>query len=80
MADENKGSAERDYRGVDGAVDDADPPPNPETRLPRGQTGGSKVNSPRRGVRDPGKPHTGSEGEPAYGTPITKPLVGDDSD
>lgn len=62
-----EGSKFRDYRGTEGQVEDADPPPDENRRNPRGRTGVSRGQSPRPGVRDPGKPHTGSEGEPAYG-------------
>ncbi len=63
-----EGSKSRDYRGVDGAVDDADNPP--KKKIPRGRVGVSRPKSPRRGVRDPGDAHEGSEGEPSYGAPI----------
>jgi hypothetical protein len=71
MADEAEYN-HRDYRGTEGAIDDADPPPSSERRegLQAGRSGESKVKSPRRGVRDPGKASEGSEGEPAYGAPI----------
>lgn len=62
----SEGSKHRDYRGVEGQVKDADN----ERRLPRGRIGASRPKSPRPGVRDPGKPHKGPEGEKAYGTPI----------
>jgi hypothetical protein len=68
MAEESKGSNTRDYRGVDGVVDDAD---NPPKRIPRGRVGASRPKSPRPGVRDPGKPHEGPDGEKAYGAPIS---------
>jgi hypothetical protein len=73
---EDSGSVRRDYRGTKGVIEDADPvasPPDERTRNERGQTGGSEVKSPRTGVRDPGPPHEGSEGEPAYGAPMDTP-------
>jgi hypothetical protein len=62
----------RDYRGTEGVVEDAQRagPPDEGRKLPRGRVGASRGQSPRRGVRDPGKPHTGSEGEPSYGAPM----------
>ena len=76
MADPNKGSATRDYRGTEGAVDDAQEAPTPsETRLARGRIGVSRVKSPRTGVRsvDPDSAVPGSEGEPSYGGPMDTP-------
>lgn len=68
MADE--GSKFRDYRGTEGQIDDADPPPDERRRNARGRVGAGRSKSPRPGVRDPGKPTEGPEGEPAYGAPI----------
>ena len=67
-----EGSKFRDYRGTEGQVEDADPAPPPDERRrnPRGRVGEGRAKSPRRGVRDPGKPVEGSEGEPSYGAPI----------
>lgn len=61
----------RDYRGTRGAIDDADGTSAKKKRkFPRGRVGASRPNSPRSGVRDPGKPHTGADGEKSYGAPI----------
>lgn len=62
----------RDYRGTEGQIDDADPgpPPDEKQKFPRGTIGRGRPKSPRPGVRDPGKPYEGSEGEKAYGPPI----------
>ena len=68
MAEESKGSVHRDYRGVEGAVEDADNAGR--KRIPRGRVGASRPKSPRRGVRDPGDAHEGPDGEKAYGAPI----------
>ena len=71
MADEKKGETHhRDYRGTEGVIDDIDPPPDERRRNARGRTGVGRVKSPRPGVRDPGEPHEGPEGEKAYGAPI----------
>jgi hypothetical protein len=71
---EGEGSVTRDYRGTKGMIDDADPvAPPPDERTRRRNVGGSKVVSPRPGVRDPGPAHEGSEGEPAYGAPMDTP-------
>ena len=71
---EDKGSVFRDYRGTEGVIEDADPspsgPPDERRKLPRGRVGASRPKSPRKGVRDPGKPYEGPEGEKAYGPPI----------
>lgn len=70
MADENKSETHtRDYRGTEGVIDDIDPPPPPDEgrKLPRGRVGVSRPKSPRPGVRDPGEPREGTEGEKAYG-------------
>jgi len=74
MADKitSEGSVFRDYRGTLGAVEDAQGGP-PDERTRRRNRGGSKVESPRTGVRDPGPAHEGSEGEPAYGAPMDTP-------
>ena len=40
-----------------------------ETRFKRGRTGGSKLRSPKKWPAAK-NPHTGTKGEPAYGTPI----------
>ena len=66
-----EGSTFRDYRGVEGAVEDAQKgAPDEGRKLPRGRVGASRGKSPRPGVRDPGKPYEGPEGEKAYGPPI----------
>ena len=71
MADENKSETHsRDYRGTEGVIDDIDPPPDERRKLPRGRVGVSRPKSPRKGVRDPGEPTEGPEGEKAYGAPI----------
>jgi hypothetical protein len=67
----DEGSKFRDYRGVEGQVEDAEKgAPDEKRRNHRGRIGDSRSKSPRPGVRDPGKPREGSEGEPAYGAPI----------
>jgi hypothetical protein len=69
-----EGSTFRDYRGVDGVVEDAEKgPPDERKRNPRGRIGVSRPKSPRPGVRDPGKPREGSEGEKQYGPPMDPP-------
>ena len=70
MADEDKGSSSRDYRGVEGAVDDATAPG--ETKFERGRTGASTPKSPKKWPADKTK-RTGEEGEPAYGPPLSTP-------
>ena len=71
MADENKSETHsRDYRGTEGVIDDIDPPPDEGRKLPRGRVGVSRPKSPRPGVRDPGEPREGTEGEKAYGATI----------
>lgn len=70
MADE-AGYNRRDYRGTKGAIEDAEGRGlKGKRKFPRGRTGESKTASPRRGVRDPGRPSEGPEGEQAYGAPI----------
>lgn len=68
MSDKDKGSTHRDYRGVDGVVEDAQK--KGESKFPRGRTGDSKPKSPKKWPTKPGKPREGSEGEPSYGAPI----------
>lgn len=72
-----EGSKFRDYRGTEGAVKDAveGPPPDERRRHPRGLIGAGRSKSPRPGVRDPGKPREGEQGEPAYGAPTSPPPV-----
>ena len=66
-----EGSKFRDYRGTRGAIEDAEKgPPDERRKLPRGRVGAGRPKSPRKGVRDPGKPYEGPEGEKAYGPPI----------
>lgn len=49
----------------------------PETRIPKGRTGVSKVKSPKKPWREAINPHTGAYGEKAYGRPMSKkPLLG----
>jgi hypothetical protein len=68
---EEVGYKRRDYRGTEGAIDDAvNGAPDENRRLPRGRIGAGRPKSPRPGVRDPGKPTEGPEGEKAYGPPI----------
>lgn len=62
----------RDYRGTQGQIDDADGTTERRRGLTRGRVGVSRPKSPRPGVRDPGKPRKGSEGEPEYGAPIDR--------
>jgi hypothetical protein len=66
-----EGSTFRDYRGVEGAVEDA------QKGAPRGRVGASRGKSPRPGVRyvDPESAREGSEGEKEYGAPTTPPPV-----
>jgi len=70
----SEGSAYRDYRGVEGAVEDAEKgkegAPDERQKFPRGRVGTGRPKPPRTGVRDPGKPYEGPEGEKAYGPPI----------
>lgn len=69
-----EGSVFRDYRGVKGAVEDAEKgKPSGETKFERGRWGGSETKSPRPGVRDPGEPREGEHGEKAYGPPTSTP-------
>jgi len=73
MSEDTPSYPHRDYRGTEGAVDDATAPgtpPDERRKLPRGRVGVSRPKSPRTGVRDPGKPHTGDDGEQSYGAPI----------
>lgn len=67
----SEGSKFRDYRGVEGAVEDA--VKGGETRFARGRWGGSNPKSPRPGVRDPGESRIGPDGEKTYGPPMTTP-------
>jgi hypothetical protein len=67
-----EGSTFRDYRGVEGAVEDAQKgAPDEGRKLPRGRVGASRGKSPRPGVRyvDPESAREGSEGEKEYGAP-----------
>ena len=83
-----EGSTKRDYRGVEGAVEDAEKgkaqegAPDEYRRNPRGRTGTSRPKSPRQGVRyvDPESAREGSEGEKAYGPPPTPPPSGKKSE
>jgi hypothetical protein len=73
-----EGSTFRDYRGVEGAVEDAQKgAPDEGRKLPRGRVGASRGKSPRPGVRyvDPESAREGSEGEKEYGVPTTPPPV-----
>lgn len=66
-----EGSKFRDYRGIEGQLEDAEKgAPDEYKRNPRGRIGVGRPKSPRPGVRDPGKPYKGPEGEKAYGPPI----------
>lgn len=75
MAEESEGSKFRDYRGTEGQIEDADPPPDETRRNARGRVGASRPKSPRTGVRDAGDPVEGTEGEPHYGAPMDPPAV-----
>jgi hypothetical protein len=71
-----EGSAFRDYRGVEGAVEDAQKgAPDEGRKLPRGRVGASRGKSPRPGVRyvDPESAREGSEGEKEYGVRYVDP-------
>jgi hypothetical protein len=58
----------RDHRGTEGAIDDADPVAPPPDEYKRGA-----APPRRRGNTDAGKPHTGADGEKAYGAPMDSP-------
>jgi hypothetical protein len=65
------GSEFRKGRNPQEIADDAQKgAPDEYRRNPRGRIGAGYPKSPRPGVRDPGKPYEGSEGEKAYGPPI----------
>ena len=73
MAEENEGSTERDYRGTEGVVEDAQAPGETRRGLTRGRIGASLPKSPKKwpaaGER---KPEPG-EGETAHGPPLSTP-------
>ena len=71
MADEDKGSVTRDYRGTKGAVEDAEGG-GKRKGLKSGRHGASTPDSPKKWPA-PRNEHTGSEGEKAYGPPMTTP-------
>jgi hypothetical protein len=58
----------RDYKGVDGQVDKADPPSKSKksTRSKPAKTGGTTYDQAK------GSEHKGSQGERAFGTPMDR--------
>jgi hypothetical protein len=71
MADEKPKYPHRDYRGTKGAIEDAEGDGKREG-LKTGRHGASTPGSPKKWPA-PRNEHTGSEGEKAYGPPMTTP-------